>query len=523
MSPHPELERRLNMQQELDTNISASERNRLGQFATPPALAWDILRLAKRYSAPDEKIRFLDPGIGTGVFFSALLDVFGSERVQEAVGFEVDEKITAIAQELWSEYGLRVRGEDFTSAAAPETERSRFTLIVCNPPYVRHHHLDTETKTCLKQIIEKTVGLSVNGLSGLYCYFMLLADKWLANNGIALWLIPAEFLDVNYGSILREYLSDKVMLHRIHRFDPRDVQFFDALVSSCVVVFEKRRYSPRHIVHLSSGGRLLEPKQTRLIAVHELRQSSKWGQLIDGNVDHPKIGFSSQLLTVGDIFDVKRGIATGANSFFILESEKAKNLRLPMKFLKPILPGPRYIHTDTIEADQRGYPREPPQLVLLDCDLTRQEIKESYPELDAYLISGEEDGLTNRYLLKKRNPWFKQEDRPPAPILFKYMSRQKRSDRSSRFLRNLTEATATNVYLMLYPKPWLHEIGLKDPGVLDRIFLALQELSNEELLGAGRTYGGGLNKLEPRELAAMQLALCDGDSERLRQNIGLRT
>ena len=511
------------MQQELETRISASTKNRLGQFATPPALALDILRLAKRYSALNEKIRFLDPGIGTGVFFSALLDVFGSERVQEAVGFEVDEKITAIAEELWGEFGLRVRGEDFTSAAVPEAERNRFTLVACNPPYVRHHHLDSKTKTCLKQIVEKTCGVSVNGLSGLYCYFMLIADKWLANNGIALWLIPAEFLDVNYGSILREYLSNEVMLHRIHRFDPRDVQFIDALVSSCVVVFEKRHCSSKHKVHLSSGGTLLEPKQTASIAVQELRRSPKWGQLIAGNRNHSKIGFSSQLLTVGDLFDVKRGIATGANSFFILESEKAKNLHLPMRVLKPILPGPRHIHTDIIEADERGWPKELPHLVLLDCDLARQEIKESYPELDAYLISGEEDGLTNRYLLKKRNAWFKQEDRPPAPILFRYMSRQKRSDSRFRFVRNLTKATATNVYLMLYPKRWLHEIELKDPGILDRIFLALQKLSNEELMDAGRTYGGGLNKLEPRELAAIRLTLGDEDSEILKQKIGLRT
>jgi hypothetical protein len=64
---------------------------------------------------------------------------------------------------------------------------------------------------------------------------------------------------------------------------------------------------------------------------------------------------------------------------------------------------------------------------------------------------------------------------------------------------------------MLYPKQQLCEVELKRPGILDLIFYVLKQLSDEEFLGEGRTYGGGLSKLEPRELGRIQLALEEAD------------
>lgn len=502
-------ERRLRKQAYLDACLSAAERNRLGQFATPPALARDMLQLAKQFIASVEHIRFLDPAIGTGAFFSALLQTFGREPIRSATGFEADRRIAKIADELWEPFGLCLRCEDFTQAAEPQAESERFNLIVCNPPYIRHHHLDPKTKRRLKHLIAQRTGLAISGLAGLYCYFMLLADAWLADKGIALWLIPAEFLDVNYGSTLRQYLSTRVSLRRIHLFNPEDVQFPDALVSSCVVVLEKTEPVPELEVQLSSGGSLLKPNHICPATIAKLRQSYKWSRLATGSpiLKQDKVGPPETRLTVGDLFEIKRGLATGANEFFILPLERARELALPDEFLQPILPSPRHIKSKRIEADQQGWPLGLQRLVLLKCDLPRHMIKELYPTLDRYLRFGETSGLIHRYLLRTRQPWYKQESRPPAPILCTYMGRRKAAGRIFRFFRNCSKATAPNVYLMLYPKHWLEEAKLRDPGILEKIFSALQRLSDEDCLSEGRTYGGGLNKLEPRELAKLSLNL----------------
>jgi adenine-specific DNA-methyltransferase len=61
-------------------------------------------------------------------------------------------------------------------------------------------------------------------------------------------------------------------------------------------------------------------------------------------------------------------------------------------------------------------------------------------------------------------------------------------------------ATATTIYLMLYPKPAFAKVLLNRPELLKEVWQALDRISDQALIGEGRVYGGGLHKLEPREL-----------------------
>lgn len=70
-----------------------------------------------------------------------------------------------------------------------------------------------------------------------------------------------------------------------------------------------------------------------------------------------------------------------------------------------------------------------------------------------------------------------------------------------RFILNYSKATAPNVYLMLYPKPPLASVLKNDPDIAKDVWKALSSLTAEMLTGEGRVYGGGLHKLEPKELA----------------------
>ena len=66
-------------------------------------------------------------------------------------------------------------------------------------------------------------------------------------------------MDVNYGESLRRYFSHQVSLLRVHRFDPSDVQFADALAFSAVVIFRRRTPSNNHKVQVSHGGSVSDP------------------------------------------------------------------------------------------------------------------------------------------------------------------------------------------------------------------------------------------------------------------------
>ena len=56
---------------------------------------------------------------------------------------------------------------------------------------------------------------------------------------------------------------------------------------------------------------------------------------------------------------------------------------------------------------------------------------------------------------------------------------------------------------MLYPRPKLAILLQKAPELAEAIWQALSSVTAEHLVSQGRTYGGGLHKLEPGELANM--------------------
>src|SRR6185437_8482055 len=143
----------------LDSQKSAYQRNQLGQFATPPELAMDIANLALKYLPFDVSIRFLDPAVGTGAFFFAAREAFGN-RIKAACGYETDRGVAKKASELWGPFGLEVCVGDFCSARAPTDQKQKANLIICNPPYVRHHHIESEHKSQLQKEMQ-VVGVAL--------------------------------------------------------------------------------------------------------------------------------------------------------------------------------------------------------------------------------------------------------------------------------------------------------------------------------------------------------------------------
>lgn len=493
---------RLEIQNRLDAEKTQAERNRFGQFATPTVLAREIIECAKSLLPPRLKIRFLDPAFGTGSFYSALLQLFPLSRIADAVGYETDPDYGHMATKLWGDTILKLNMADFTQAQPPDSDSMKANLLICNPPYVRHHHLSRDEKLRLQRKTEQIAGVRLSGLAGLYCHFLCISHRWMAENGLAGWLIPSEFMDVNYGQQVKKYLLSRVTLLRIHRFDINDMQFEDALVSSAVVWFRNVRPPTNYTVEFTYGGTLLEPKISRHISVDVLRRATKWTRfpLVQDDLEP-----CHKRMKLKDLFHIKRGLATGANEFFLLTPEQISRYQLPAQFFIPVLPSPRYLPNDEIEADSMGNPILDHKLFLLSCNLLEDKVKAKYPSLWKYLQTGIEAGIHERYLCKNRSPWYSQEERPPSIFLCTYMGRQSNgNNKPFRFILNRSKATAANVYLMLYPKPALERVLKGKPELVRAVWKALNKISPEALIGKGRMYGGGLYKIEPNELCNIQ-------------------
>lgn len=170
---------RLGEQQRLDQLKTAKERNQWGQFATPPALSLEIALYAwNTLERRKHSFSFLDPAIGTGSFFGAFRQAFPTERIETATGIELDKPFAEAARAIWRAEGLKVVQGDFTKLKP----QGAYNVILTNPPYVRHHHLLAGEKVRLGELAREVTGLKLSGLSGLYCYFLLIAHSWLAED-----------------------------------------------------------------------------------------------------------------------------------------------------------------------------------------------------------------------------------------------------------------------------------------------------------------------------------------------------
>lgn len=486
---------RIALQANLDAQKTGAERNMAGQFATPAELAAGMLLHVKGLANYTGGVRFLDPAVGTGSFYSALLKAFPKDSVGTAVGYEIDRHYGIPAAALWEDSGLEVRLGDFTRAQAPE-DGKKFNMIICNPPYVRHHHIPKDEKPRLKACALKACGTEIGGLAGLYCYFIGLAHAWMDDGAVAGWLVPSEFMGVNYGDPIRRYLLDEVTLLHIHRFDPADVQFSDALVSSAVVWYSKRDPPRNHAVRFTYGGSLSRPALDKMVPVRALRETAKWTR-------YPACSGSEHYdgPVLGDFFNIKRGLATGCNNYFIVSAQEMERRRLPVDVFVPILPSPRHLQETEVQADGNGNPLVERRVFLLDCRLDEDTVARRHPELWNYLKEGEDLGIAERYICRHRAPWYSQESRPPAPFMCTYIGRGNGRDRRPfRFILNHSSATASNNYIMLYPKGRLAKILESGPAMKRAVLNALNGIRTQDLTDVGRVYGGGLFKMEPGEM-----------------------
>ncbi len=485
-------------QQRLDSARSLPERNRFGQFATPPAIAREIAAFVEPF-LNERPVRFLDPAVGTGAFFSAFLARLGPKCIVDAAGVELDPHVARTARRLWRSHGLRIRNADFTRLNPPRPA-TRFDLVVANPPYVRHHHLAPAEKQRLRATVEHRTGLHISGLAGLYCHFLLLADSWLAADGLGVWLVPSEFFDVNYGGALREYLTRRVELLHVHRFNPQDPLFSDALVTSALIVFRNAR--ARRTCTLSDSGSPSRPALSRRVPLTAMTRSPKWSAQLQAHAPVVR-GRTSRL---DELFTIRRGIATGANAFFIRDRREARAAGIPASSLRPLLPSARDLSTNIVDVAADGWPELKPQRALLDIRDPPEVVRRRHPALWRLLLDAEATNVHQRYLTSRRTPWYAQERRPAPLFLCTYMGRRPPVGSPFRFIWNRSQAVATNVYLLLQPKAELQVALERYPDRAKAIHDGLCAIAAGTLEVGGRVYGGGLHKLEPGDLGAIDAA-----------------
>lgn len=448
---------------------SPAERRHLGATYTPHSIVDAMLAWASERPTP---ARVVDPGIGSGRFLLKAAKTFPKA---DLVGIEVDPLAAIVARANLAVGGFtkraRVLLQDYRDGLPAVAGR---TLFIGNPPYVRHHQIDAKWKAWLTEKAA-SLGLEVSQLAGLHVHFFLATVLNARPGDFGALITAAEWLDVNYGKIVRELFLSKLGGQGVVVIEPTAAPFPDAATTAAITCFDID--SQPTSVRLRRVKRLKDLKDLsggRAVRRERLEAESRWSRLTYGSRECPE-GF----VELGELCRVHRGQVTGANRIWIA-GEHTKGL--PARVLFRSVTKARDLIAAGKVLDIQAQLRS---VVDLPADLDAFEGDER-KAIDRFLRIARDDGAHAGYIASHRRAWWSVGLRQPAPILATYMAR-----RAPVFSRNLAEARHINVAHGLYPREQLSE------AMLLRL---VDYLSSGISVIDGRTYAGGLTKFEPGEM-----------------------
>ncbi len=461
-----------------------------GQFWTPDWVADAMIA----YVATDADLVF-DPATGGGAFLAAL------RRACPDIPFygtDIDDEV--LRDLIYVGENCHIETRDFIK----NPPKQQFKAIIANPPYIRHHRIDEETKRFLKQLTARITGFTIDGRAGLHIYFLLQALHLLEADGKLAFLVPADICEGKFAPKLWRWIADNFCIECVATFSESAAPF-PTVDTNAMIVFIKNekpreqlpwvKVQERGEVFLRFVRNNFENPETKSIyfASRDLKEALETGfsRLPNHTPDHR--------YSLSDFATVMRGIATGANEFFFLTEAQIAEFNLPREYFKKTVGRTRDVEKDIFNDEDRSRLDKKNRPTWLLC--AEKPLIDLPARLSDYIKKGEAMGLPERALIRQRKPWYKQEKRAVPELLFAYLGR-----RSIRFILNDAGVVPLHCLHCVYAHS-------KDREQVRSLWQALNHpdtLAN--LPFVSKSYGSGALKAEPQNLA--KLAIPDHIVER---------
>ena len=466
----------------VDADSWKRETKSLGQVPTPQPIA----KLLARWVMSARPTAVLDPAAGLG---GLLHECHNLCPCAAYVGIERDQDTFLLAK------SAAPRGTKLVLADYLLSDTGRFQGIIANPPYVKAQRLDYSEDTW--RAFEERFDTPLDRLTNLYALFILKIWEDLAVHGRAAVIVPAEFLNANFGEEIKEHFLKVIRPAGIVVFNPALNLFEDSLTTSAILFLEKGRphSAPCKLAKadsLADAEAFLHYLMTRAVPgrgalycdLESFKPDEKW---LNALLNGASTGINQRLSKVlGDYFDCRRGIATGANDFFCLSRPDLQRHGLELSHVDPCITkatdADGLVFTpdkfsSLVDSERRCYLLNPGQLG---------------PSLPDYLQIGERLGIPQRHLPSHRPVWYLPEKRPPADIWVAVFSRE-----TVKYILNTSGARNLTCFHGLYAKP-----DCKNLSPLVTLYLN-SKWGSGAFAQVNRFYGGGLNKLEPKDVEAL--------------------
>lgn len=446
-----------------------------GIFYTPPKLASFVANLA--ISSPNSKV--LDPCYGEAALLLAarkcLLELNSTAPHKQLFGYDIapfreDVQKNCIRGFL-DKKNLKER--DFFLPVDRESQMM-FDVILMNPPFVRHHLIPKETQKKIRRILRDDVNLPMT--SDLWAYFLMHALKFIRKGGTLVSILPWSFLHSDFAIRVRKIMSDKFRTLQVVVIGQRMFKKVEERV--LVLIGNGFGFSTSDIgIYYSFGipKRKICWKQVN----REIWQNSLWKSLANTDIHNILSEIKSNLgfKPLSHFTRIRIGTVTGANNFFILNKDGVKRMRPSKRFLKPIIRHSSNLRKLIISASDN----------IQEFLLLIPEDMELSSSLENYIKKGEEDDINERYHTRNRKKWYSITKQKPPDGFLHYMTKE-----VPFIVLNPDGMLSTNTIHNVYFLDDVDENSKK--WIQFSMLTSISQLSIELL---GRTYGGGILKIEP--------------------------
>lgn len=467
---------------------NSSEQKLRGAYYTPLKLANAMVKLF----APEKTNNILEPSCGDGVFIEALSQQNFISEGNTITAIEIEkEEAVKVCDAFMSKENVCVHNEDFFEFYINNADVVKYDLIIGNPPYIRYQYL-TEVQREIQSKILTDNGMKSNKLINAWVCFLVASVKLLSQNGKIAFVIPAEILQVAYAEDLRKYLADNLQRMTLITFEKL---VFDEIEQEVLIFIGEK------------GG---EEKGIRIIEMEDLdgfdsldlnsngykklqHTTEKWTKYFITTEESKLINdirVDNRFCKFSDFGLINVGITTGNNDYFSVDKEIVDKYNLESVVL-PLIGRSSHAHGIYFtENDWKSNILDGRKSMLLSFpDIPIEQYKESHIE---YIKYGEDNGENIGYKCSIRDRWYIV---PSVWIPDAFFLR--RSNLYPKFVLNNCNAVSTDT---------MHRMKFIDGIEPDNVLLSYyNSISFAFTEICGRSYGGGVLEILPREMGNIML------------------
>lgn len=452
-------------------------RKKYGQYFTPELIA----KLMIRWITKNKPFSILDPSFGLGIFYREYLKQ-ETIRKSQFDAYEIDPEIVKFYKSYYPDHQLNIINEDFLLSTT-----KKYDSIICNPPYIKfkssdHWYLVIES-------IENDLGVKLSKNTNQASLFLLKSLTLLKKNGHLAFVLPYDFFNANYGSVIKEYLVDNHLLKQILLLSNEHDFFPEVKSTFCILLCRNDdKKDPIGITKINSQDEIQNNEDISFsidysICEEDLPCDSKWTNKIN-SLYVETMNVPQNFVKLSYYGKIKRGLATGANDFFALSKSMIIQYRISEEnFCKCITKSNQVTKAVFTNNDFDILSDKDKKVFCFDVSNLNDSATQKY------ISYGESKHYHQRFLTKHRKFWFKNERRMASPLMFGTFCRDR-----LKVVKNCSDALTFTCFHNFYS----NDIGSK---YIDKLFVYfISNIGQKILLSNKRELATGLYKFEPGDL-----------------------